>query len=107
MKVIYNQGAGAIRGRFLARLAMHIGYSLAISQIVIAFSRLCDAHPSSQAGIRVAEVQGAESGSVPAQGVLAYRLPTKYMWKGSVGSVGEGLRKLSLFCHSLARQAIK
>lgn len=105
MKVIYNQGAGAIRGRFVARLAMHIGYSLAISQIVIAFSRLCDAHLSSEAGIRVAEEQGAESGSVPAQGVLAYRLPTKYMWK--CGKCGGGLEKALCFCHSLARQSIK
>lgn len=48
---------------------------LAIFQTVIAFSRLCDAHPSA-AGIRVAEEQGAESGSVPAQGVLAFQLPT-------------------------------
>lgn len=85
MKVIYNRGAGAIRGRFLARLAMHIGHSLPIFQTDIAFSRLCDARPS-EAGIRVAEEQGAESGTVPAQGVLAFQLPTNIC--GSVGVWG-------------------
>lgn len=84
-------GCWGDQGAFSCTVGLAYWTLLAIFQIVIAFSRLCDAHPS-EAGIRVAEEQGAESGSVLAQGVLAYQLPTNILWK--CGSVGEGLRKL-------------
>ena len=85
-------GCWGDQGAFSCTVGLAYWTFLPIFQIVIAFSRLCDAHPS-EAGIRVAEEQGAESGSVPAQGVLAYQLRTNILWK--CGSVGEGLKKLS------------
>lgn len=85
---------GRSGGRFLARLAMHIGHSLPIFQTDIAFSRLCDAHPS-EAGIKVAEEQGAESGSVPARARRS-GFPTTNQYMRKCGSVGEAWSRLSL-----------